>query len=628
MRKKIVSVVMAATAAMSLGIVSFASDLGGKYIVFVPDSVNATIDETHVSEEYSGDGYKILLYNEGESVNIQIPQDEEVDVKKYSSVTSENGTSYDSFTERDGNISFEMPASDLYLEAGTPGNSDSTEENTETDTDTQQTENIDGASDVDSKDISGLAALNVYIPENTEMTVNMVSGETESFTGPHIFRTDNHIADFTVSSTDGETLSLSSKKNGKEFEGMGDILSVEPQSGSEITIDPINDKTLNDDAYEFDIIGSGDVEQRETEVTIDEGTVIKGGTESEAETEADQEEANEQEDLADSIPTGSIFDPKSTEETETNTAADDSYETLETGSVAEETEAAESYETQNTDEEANTYNNEDDQNVLTSEPNDGNTDISSEAQPGYLSTKQTETEQAAKAPEESVISGNEEENWILFDIPSDTTAQIEMKNGDGKTLTGPYTYKTNKKISFARIYKTEGSDEDVSLQIEKDGQEVDDASGILSFDPVISDEGMIVIGFKQDYSLDGTYQFKISGNDDNPTSESVGELIEMEKDQGENQNAVDLQSTEIEEITGKTVRRIDNEQRMVKVEGTLNVRDIPSAEGSETIHTLYNEEDVIVTGITMEDNPWYRITFKDDNEADITGYVLASYISD
>ena len=86
------------------------------------------------------------------------------------------------------------------------------------------------------------------------------------------------------------------------------------------------------------------------------------------------------------------------------------------------------------------------------------------------------------------------------------------------------------------------------------------------------------------------------------------------------------QQTEVEPKTGKTILTVPSADHTVKGIGTLNVRDIPSTDG-ERVGNLRGGDTVTVTGVTMENDAWDRVTYKKADGTEGNGFVKASYLN-
>lgn len=617
MKKTIVSALIGAaalSAAFTFG--ASAESLNGKYILFVPNSLDAQIDESHVSEEFSSDDYKILLYDKGEEVTLTVEGGKDVDVRKY----PDDGSEFSDFTDDGGKITFDMPDSDLYIEAASGSGSD-TEAETETEAGSTETE---AASD-------GLAAYNIYIPENAKADINMVSGDEKTFEGPHIFRTDNAVADIKMTSSDGSEMTLTMKKNGEEFTGMGDILSAQPVDGNTVAIDPKNSADVGEDtSYEFIVSGSETAEKKETEVTVDEGTVLKGAPQ---ETEAEQTETDEQETtVTEAVQTEAPVQTETAAQTEAVTAVEptgsvgqpDGSVIGNTAADGETDAAAEAQQTEAVGGEAETAVQAD--TPADVQPAETAPETAPETEAPAKTDAEAPAETAAPAETDAMTEAadtetGEEGYSVTITIPADTSAEIEMGNGDRKTITGPYLYRTNLPLSFIRITKT-NDDSDLILTAKKDGQDIEDLEGMLAFSPLTSEDGMVAIGFRKDYVLDGVYEFNVDNGQPSGAA-TIGKLIEMTEKQTETEPATEAQTeTEIETVTGKTVVLTEDEQHTVKGIGTLNVRSAPSIDGDK-IKIMNGGDSITTSGKTDEADPWYKVRLDDGS----FGYVKASYIN-
>ena len=596
MKRQVAAVLLAASVAASVfPAAAYADGLDGKYIILVPSSINAELDESHVAKNYSTGDYDVYLYDAGDTVTVKVDEDEKLKIREY----PDNGTNFDQYTDKDGEISFVMPSSDLYLEDDGTG-AESTDQTSETEAEVE-----DGKED-------NLYPLNLYIPENTTAVINMVNGDKKNLEGPAVFQTDKRIADIKVKPTDSSKLSLVMKEDGKEFSGMGDLLSAAPEDGTQVTIDPRDNKDISGKTYEFHVTSSAADEKKETEVVVDAEHPVETsqtesdtetGTESEAPSEmlekteptADQPEENTTEDQNTVSAIGSVINPSDETDAVDSTNKDKNQQSEATSETAPET--ASEAQQESSDSEKGTDTNE-------------------------ATDAMQETEETQK---ETDIEDGQENMSISVTIPGKTQAEIEMANGDKKTLSGPYIYQTNRELSFIKISKTE-ENEDLILTVKKDGAPIEDLGSIFAFTPLISDDGLIAVGFKKGYSLDGTYELNVD-NGLTPASGSVGKLVEMDQKQDIPQTEKETeQQTEVEPKTGKTILTVPSADHTVKGIGTLNVRDIPSTDG-ERVGNLRGGDTVTVTGVTMENDAWDRVTYKKADGTEGNGFVKASYLN-
>ena len=113
MKKKLLGSFATFLAVMSVATVpAFAAD-SSDYILLLPktEGVTYTTDDSHISSEYSNDQYTVLLYKEGESVELTVSGATDFVIKD---AMSSDTTDY-AASESEGKVTFTMPAEDLSL---------------------------------------------------------------------------------------------------------------------------------------------------------------------------------------------------------------------------------------------------------------------------------------------------------------------------------------------------------------------------------------------------------------------------------------------------------------------------------------------------------------------------------
>ena len=137
MKNKNVKILAALMASISLTSVPVLAADSSDYILLLPkaDGITYEMDQNHVADQYSSDQYTVLLYKEGESVDVTVNGADGFVIQDAMGV---DDTDF-AVEEIDGKVSFTMPAEDLSLSI-TAISQDTTEEmtpSTETEAETK-----------------------------------------------------------------------------------------------------------------------------------------------------------------------------------------------------------------------------------------------------------------------------------------------------------------------------------------------------------------------------------------------------------------------------------------------------------------------------------------------------------
>lgn len=127
MKNKNVKILAALMASISLTSVPVLAADSSDYILLLPkaDGITYEMDQNHVADQYSSDQYTVLLYKEGESVDVTVNGADGFVIQDAMGV---DDTDF-AVEEIDGKVSFTMPAEDLSLSI-TAISQDTTEEMT------------------------------------------------------------------------------------------------------------------------------------------------------------------------------------------------------------------------------------------------------------------------------------------------------------------------------------------------------------------------------------------------------------------------------------------------------------------------------------------------------------------
>lgn len=175
MKNKNVKILAALMASISLTSVPVLAADSSDYILLLPkaDGITYEMDQNHVADQYSSDQYTVLLYKEGESVDVTVNGADGFVIQDAMGV---DDTDF-AVEEIDGKVSFTMPAEDLSLSI-TAISQDTTEEMTpatETEAETKpevetesQTEVVTNASEVSSTENIMIVAAKASLKDSSD----------------------------------------------------------------------------------------------------------------------------------------------------------------------------------------------------------------------------------------------------------------------------------------------------------------------------------------------------------------------------------------------------------------------------------------------------------------------------
>lgn len=138
MKNKTVKLITASMIAATLCSMPVMAADTNDYILLLPNTTGITyeMDQTHVADQYSNDQYTVLLYKEGETVDLTVNGAEDFVIRD--AMDSDN-TDY-AASETNGKVSFSMPAEDLSLNISGVTEEAKTAAETETETQAPETE--------------------------------------------------------------------------------------------------------------------------------------------------------------------------------------------------------------------------------------------------------------------------------------------------------------------------------------------------------------------------------------------------------------------------------------------------------------------------------------------------------
>ena len=148
------------------------------YILLLPKTTGITyeMDQTHVADQYSNDQYTVLLYKEGETVDLTVNGAEDFVIRD--AMDSDN-TDY-AASETNGKISFSMPAEDLSLNISGVTEEAKAAAETETETQAPETETQTEAPAADAVQTSvpadiKVASTRVNVRESADANANKIA---------------------------------------------------------------------------------------------------------------------------------------------------------------------------------------------------------------------------------------------------------------------------------------------------------------------------------------------------------------------------------------------------------------------------------------------------------------------
>ena len=148
------------------------------YILLLPKTTGITyeMDQTHIADQYSNDQYTVLLYKEGETVDLTVNGAEDFVIRD--AMDSDN-TDY-AASETNGKVSFSMPAEDLSLNISGVTEEAKTAAETETETQAPETETQAEAPAADAVQTSApadikVASTRVNVRESADANANKIA---------------------------------------------------------------------------------------------------------------------------------------------------------------------------------------------------------------------------------------------------------------------------------------------------------------------------------------------------------------------------------------------------------------------------------------------------------------------
>lgn len=183
MKNKTVKLITASMIAATLCSMPVMAADTNDYILLLPNTTGITyeMDQTHVADQYSNDQYTVLLYKEGETVDLTVNGAEDFVIRD--AMDSDN-TDY-AASETNGKVSFSMPAEDLSLNISGVTEEAKTAAETETETQAPETEAQTEAPAADAVQTEApadikVASTRVNVRESADANANKIAVLTPS----------------------------------------------------------------------------------------------------------------------------------------------------------------------------------------------------------------------------------------------------------------------------------------------------------------------------------------------------------------------------------------------------------------------------------------------------------------
>lgn len=178
MKNKTVKLITASMIAATLFSMPVMAADTNDYILLLPKTTGITyeMNQAHVADQYSNDQYTVLLYKEGETVDLTVNGAEDFVIRD--AMDSDN-TDY-AASETNGKVSFSMPAEDLSLNISGVTEEAKAAAETETETQTPETEAQTEAPAADTVQSSApadikVASTRVNVRESADANANKIA---------------------------------------------------------------------------------------------------------------------------------------------------------------------------------------------------------------------------------------------------------------------------------------------------------------------------------------------------------------------------------------------------------------------------------------------------------------------
>lgn len=182
MKNKTAKILLAALTAASLTSMPVMAADASDYILLLPKTEGVTYEmaQDHVADQYSNDQYTVLLYKEGETVDLTVSGTTDFVIKD----AMDSDTTDYAASETDGKVSFTMPAEDLSLSVNNVSEESvaaakaaaETETETQAQSETEAAQELDqgGASQAVPSDIR-IASTRVNVRESADTNANKIA---------------------------------------------------------------------------------------------------------------------------------------------------------------------------------------------------------------------------------------------------------------------------------------------------------------------------------------------------------------------------------------------------------------------------------------------------------------------
>ena len=181
MKNKTAKILLAALTAATLTSMPVMAADASDYILLLPKTEGVTYEmaQDHVADQYSNDQYTVLLYKEGETVDLTVSGATDFVIKD----AMDSDTTDYAASETDGKVSFTMPAEDLSLsvnnvseEAVAAAKAAETESETQAQSETEAVQELNqgGSSQAVPSDIR-IASARVNVRESADSNANKIA---------------------------------------------------------------------------------------------------------------------------------------------------------------------------------------------------------------------------------------------------------------------------------------------------------------------------------------------------------------------------------------------------------------------------------------------------------------------
>ena len=182
MKNKTAKILLAALTAASLTSMPVMAADASDYILLLPKTEGVTYEmaQDHVADQYSNDQYTVLLYKEGETVDLTVSGTTDFVIKD----AMDSDTTDYAASETDGKVSFTMPAEDLSLSVNNVSEESvaaakaaaETETETQAQSETEAAQELDqgGASQAVPSDIR-ITSTRVNVRETADTNANKIA---------------------------------------------------------------------------------------------------------------------------------------------------------------------------------------------------------------------------------------------------------------------------------------------------------------------------------------------------------------------------------------------------------------------------------------------------------------------